>query len=247
MTFGVQFEKNMCRVKVQYPPVIRNFMDPILIGVIVSIVLIGLWFFATYNRLIVMEQEVENAWSNIDVVLQERYDSLGNMARAAEDFAKGVEKDLFEQFAKARMAAATASQNGNVAGVNAAEGMMASILPRISLVAEDHPDLTASPLYANVQEEIDEQNERIADRREAYNAKVRNWNVIIRQIPSNFVAMIMGAESKDYFEATNTENPELFAPNARESRQEDELDEIEHEIAMIEAQKKLDALKRGSN
>ena len=64
-------------------------MEPILIGIIVAFVLIAFWFFATYNRLIVMEQEVENAWSNIDVVLQERYDSLGNMARAAEDFAKG--------------------------------------------------------------------------------------------------------------------------------------------------------------
>jgi len=222
-------------------------MEPIMIGLIVAFILIALWFFATYNRLIVMEQEVENAWSNIDVVLQERYDSLGNMARAAEDFAKGVEKDLFEQFAKARMAAATASQSGNVADVNAAEGMMANILPKISLVVEDHPDLTASPLYANIQEEIDEQNERIADRRELYNAKVRNWNVIIRQIPSNFVAMVMGAESKDYFEATNTENPELFAPSAREEKQNDELDAIEHEIEMMEAKKRLGELKRGSN
>jgi LemA protein len=222
-------------------------MEPILIGSIVAFILIALWFLATYNRLIVMEQEVENAWSNIDVVLQERYDSLGNMARAAEDFAKGVEKDLFEQFAKARMAAATASQSGNVADVNAAEGMMAGILPKIFMVAEDHPDLTASPLYANVQEEIDEQNERIADRREFYNAKVRNWNVIIRQIPSNFVAMVMGAESKDYFDATNTENPELFAPSAREEKQKDELDAIEHEIEMMEAKKRLGELKRGSN
>ena len=222
-------------------------MEPILIGIIVAFVLIAFWFFATYNRLIVMEQEVENAWSNIDVVLQERYDSLGNMARAAEDFAKGVEKDLFEQFAKARMAAAAASQSGNVADVNAAEGMMANILPKISVVAEDHPDLTSSPLYANIQEEIDEQNERIADRRELYNAKVRNWNIIIRQIPSNFVAMVIGAESKDYFEATNTENPELFAPSAREEKQNDELDAIEHESEMMEAKKRLGELKRGSN
>lgn len=235
------------RLKVQYPPVIRNIMEPILIGGIVAFILIALWFLSTYNRLIVMEQEVESSWSNIDVVLQERYDSLGSMAQTAERFAVGIEKDLFLQFAKARQTAANAASSGNVAGVNAAEGMLSSLVPKIVAIAEDHPDVTGGELYANVQIEIDSQNERIADRRELYNAKVRNWNIIIRQIPSNFVAMVIGAESKDYFDATNTENPELFKLSDREEKQSAELDAIEHEIEMMEAEKRLGELKRGSN
>jgi|TARA_B100001113_G_scaffold326808_1_gene299972 LemA protein len=226
-------------------------MEVILVGLACFSGLILLWVLSVYNRLIMMEQDVMAAWSNIDVVLQERYDSLSSMAKSAERFANDVEKDLFEQFAKVRMSAAKAASSGNVGGVNAAEGMMASLMPKIVAIAEDHPEVTSGELYIKVQEEIDEQNERIADRRESYNSKVRNWNIIIQQIPTNFVAMIAGKRQKEYFEAANTENPDLFEPNAEESmaksreiKQESELDAIEHEIAMLEAQKRLEEARR---
>tara|TARA_Y100001970_G_scaffold46609_1_gene58831 strand:- start:22622 stop:23308 length:687 start_codon:yes stop_codon:yes gene_type:complete len=226
-------------------------IEVILVGVGCFGILIFLWILSVYNRLIMMEQDVMAAWSNIDVVLQERYDSLSSMVKTAERFATEVEKDLFEQFAKVRMAAANAASSGNVGGVNAAEGMMAGLMPKIVAIAEDHPEVTSGELYIKVQEEIDEQNERIADRREGYNSKVRNWNVIIQQIPTNFVAMIAGKREKEYFEATNTENPDLFEPDpeesmakSREIKQEAELDAIEHEIAMLEAQKRLEEARR---
>ena len=162
-------------------------MDPIMIAGIVLLVLVLLWYVMTYNRLIKMRVEVDRSWSNIDVLLQQRYEMIPNLVEMVKGYA-AHEKDLFMEFAKARQAAAGALAQGDVKGIGAAEGTFAGLMPRLNFVAEQYPDLKADSSFVNLQKELVSIENQVSDRREFYNSSVGNWNAAIHMIPTNIVA-----------------------------------------------------------
>ena len=169
----------------------------VIAGIVVGVLLV-LWYVTTYNRLIRMRNECDRAWSNIDVLLQQRYDMLPNLVNTVKGYAKH-EREIFEQFAEARQMASNARAAGDVGGVGVAEGMLAGIMPRIFAIAEDYPELQANEGFINLQKEIVSIENQVADRREFYNSAVTNWNISIEVIPANIVAGTMGAQRKDTF------------------------------------------------
>lgn len=179
-------------------------MEPLLIGAIVLAVLLVFWYISTYNRLIRMRNECDRAWSNIDVLLQQRYDMLPNLVSTVKGYATH-ESGIFEEFAKARQMASSARSSGDVAGVARAEGLLSGIMPQIYAVAEQYPELKANENFLNLQNEIVSIENQVADRREFYNSAVTNWNTAIEVIPANFVAATMGAQRKDTFEVEAVE------------------------------------------
>ena len=108
----------------------------LIVGLILGVLFLAFifWFFSTWNRLVGLEENAIQAWSNIDVLLRQRYDMLPNLERAVGKYASH-EKELFMEFAKARQMAAGALQSKDVKGVSAAESMMANMMPRITAVA----------------------------------------------------------------------------------------------------------------
>jgi LemA protein len=183
-------------------------MEIYLIVGIILLVLIVLWYVTTYNRLIRMKNECDRAWSNIDVLLQQRYDELPGLVNAVKGYAKH-EKSIFEEFAEARQMASNARGQGDVAGVGRAEGMLASIMPQIYAVAEQYPELKADGNFMNLQQAISDIEDDLADRREFYNSASTNWNTAIEQIPANIVANTMGAIRRELWKVST--------PKARES------------------------------
>ena len=179
-------------------------MDPIVIVIIVLVVLNGFWYLLTYNRLVRMRNETERAWSNIDVLLQQRYDMLPNLVSTVKGYAEHEAK-IFEEFAKARQMASGARAEGNVSGVAKAEGLLSSIMPQIYAVAEQYPELKADNNFMHLQKEIVSIENQVADRREFYNSAVSNWNTSIEVIPAKIVAGTIGAQRKDTFEVKSVE------------------------------------------
>lgn len=179
-------------------------MEPLVFGGIVLAVLVVFWYVSTYNRLIRMRNECDRAWSNIDVLLQQRYDMLPNLVNTVKGYAEH-ESSIFEEFAKARQMASSARSSGDVSAVGRAEGMLAGIMPQIYAVAEQYPDLKANEGFINLQNEIVSIENQVADRREFYNSAVTNWNTAIEVIPANMVASTMGAQRKDTFEVEAAE------------------------------------------
>ncbi len=179
-------------------------MEPLSIGGIVVAILVVLWYVSTYNRLIRMRNECDRAWSNIDVLLQQRYDMLPNLVNTVKGYAEH-ESNIFEEFAKARQMASSARASGDVSGVARAEGLLSSIMPQIYAVAEQYPELKANENFLNLQNEIVSIENQVADRREFFNSAVTNWNTAIEVIPANFVAGSMGAQRKDTFEVQAVE------------------------------------------
>ena len=176
-------------------------MDAYVIAGIVLLVLVLLWYVMTYNRLIKMRVEVDRSWSNIDVLLQQRYEMIPNLVEMVKGYA-AHEKDLFMEFAKARQAAAGALAQGDVKGIGAAEGTFAGLMPRLNFVAEQYPELKADSSFNNLQKELVSIENQVSDRREFYNSTVGNWNASIHMIPTNIVASTMNAKDRDMFTVT---------------------------------------------
>ena len=145
-----------------------------------------------------MRNEVDRAWSNIDVLLQQRYDMIPNLVNVVKGYTKH-EEAIFGELIEARKVAAGALSAKDVGGVIAAETVLGEMVPRLFAISEDYPDLKADSSFVNLQEEMVSIENQVSDRREFYNAAVTNWNTAISVIPANFVASTMGAKQRDMF------------------------------------------------
>ena len=172
----------------------------LIAGVLAIIMLI--WFISTWNRLVRLEENVNKSWSDIDVLLKQRYDMIPNLVNIVKGYAKH-EREIFEQFALARQTAAGCLAQGDVKGVGAAEGTIAGLMPRINMVAEQYPELKADTSFVNIQKELVSIENQVSDRREFYNASATNWNAAIQMIPTSIVAGMKGAVRRDLFEVTD--------------------------------------------
>ena len=182
----------------------------LLVGAGVLALILVVWFFSTWNRLVNLEENAENAWSNIDVLLNQRYDIIPNLVNIVKGYAEH-EKWIFDQFAQARNTAAGCLANKDVAGVAAAEGMLSGLIPRINMVAEQYPDLKANQNFMNLQNQLVSLENQIADRREFYNAASTNFNKAIKMVPSNIVAGFKGCVRRELWtvQAHVRENVEI--------------------------------------
>ena len=222
----------------------------ILGAVAVLAVLLVLWYITTHNRLVRLRNEAKRAWHNIDVILQQRHDMLGNLLKLLKA-ASAHETDIYMEFAKARQTAVSARESGDVGAISRAEGALSSMMPRIHAVAEQYPALQANSSFIEVMDSTEAIENQLADRREFYNAAVTIWNTAIEVIPSNIVASMMKAEPMVMFttEGAARNAPDMSfdaktAAEIAEASHQMELREIEQEMEMLEAKKKLEEMKR---
>lgn len=170
------------------------------IGLIGGLIIV-LWFIGTYNRLVRLRNETDRSWSNIDVLLKQRYDMIPNLVETVKGLADH-ESGIFEDITNARAAASNARAVGNIAELSQAEGSLTGFLGKLFALSEDTPELKANENFLSLQKEITDMEEQIADRRELYNATATNWNTSIEVIPANIVAGMINAERRDLFEVT---------------------------------------------
>ena len=177
-------------------------------GLLILVVLF--WGIGLYNRIIRAENECDRMWSNVDVVLQQRYDQFTSLVETIRGYAKH-EKEMFDQFAEVRMAAAGASKGGDIGGVMKNEALLGQMLPKIYAVAEQYPDLKANENFLQLQNEISDMENIISDRREAYNAAATNFNNLIEVFPNVMVANWMGKGELELYVAdvASRERPSL--------------------------------------
>ena len=117
------------------------------------ILIFCVWFFSTWNRLINLEENIENSWAQISVMLKQRYDMIPNLVNIAKGMAN-QEIKFFDKLFEARALAAGALQNGDVAGVARAESAFSAMIPRINMIAEQYPELKSDSGFVNIQNEL---------------------------------------------------------------------------------------------
>jgi len=178
-------------------------------GAIVAIVIGGvlllliIWLISMYNGLVAMRNRVKNAWAQIDVQLQRRYDLIPNLVETAKGYMKH-ESETLEAVTQARnMAQSAAGAMGadptsaaNMKAFAGAEAGLSGVLGRLMAVAEAYPDLKANENMMQVQEELTSTENKVAFSRQAYNDSVMHYNNGRQQFPSSIVAgMFNFAES----------------------------------------------------
>ena len=170
----------------------------VVIGVIGLVVL---WWIVTYNRMIVLRNRIENAWSQVDVQLRRRYDLIPNLVETVKGYA-GHERATFEEVTKARQAGIDAR---TVQDQGQAENLITGALRRLFAVAENYPQLRASENFMQLQEELTGTEGKIAYARQFYNDSVLGYHNLIQSFPARLVANTGGFKARDYFEIEESE------------------------------------------
>ncbi|RJQ32547.1 MAG: LemA family protein [Actinobacteria bacterium] len=174
------------------------FIIPLFFGLIVVAVVAAV---AIYNRLVVLRNRTNNAWSQVDVQLKRRHDLIPNLVETVKGYA-AHEKGVFEKVTEAR---AGAVQAGNVADKAKAENMLTDTLKSLFAVAENYPDLKANQNFLMLQEELAGTESKIAYSRQFYNDMVLNYNNAREVFPTNIVASMFNFAGKEYFEIEEAE------------------------------------------
>ncbi len=171
----------------------------IVLGVVLAFVLMtGLWASSAYNRLVNTSEAIPAAWSQVDTVLQRRYDLIPNLVNTVNGYAKH-EKDLLTEVTRLRSQWGEAkSQSQKVAAANGME----SALGRLMVVVEQYPQLKANENFIRLQDELAGTENRISVERMRYNDTVNAYNVTVRGFPTNILAGMFGfKKSDDYFKS----------------------------------------------
>ncbi len=168
----------------------------LLLVVLGGPVLFILFAIGIYNALVRLRNQVENAWSQIDVQLKRRHDLIPNLVETAKGYMKH-ERDTFEAITNARSKAMGAN---TVADASKAEGALGEALSKFMLVVENYPELKANQNFLSLQEELTSTENKIAFARQSYNDQVLFFNNKIQMFPSNIVAGMFKFDKRDFFE-----------------------------------------------
>jgi LemA protein len=163
------------------------------------VVIVALWWIATYNGLVSRRNETKNAWSQIDVQLKRRYDLIPNLVETAKGYMKH-ERETLEAVIKARNTCVSAASAGHVGELAKAEGVLGQSLRGLFAVAEGYPELKANQNMLQLQEELTSTENKVGFARQAYNDAVMRYNNAVEQFPASFVAGTGGFKQAEFFE-----------------------------------------------
>ena len=171
------------------------------IALIIIIVLLILWVVSVYNGLISSKLKVDNAWSQIDVQLQRRFDLIPNLVETVKGYMKH-ESETFEKIAALRTSWANSSTVGEKAKL---DGELTGALKTIMAVSENYPELKANTNFTELSEELRNTENKISFSRQFYNDSVTNYNTKLELFPSNIIANMFNFKPRELFAVENEE------------------------------------------
>lgn len=166
--------------------------------VVLVLVLLALFVGVTYNSLIRRRNEVDNAWSQIDVQLKRRLDLIPNLVETVKGYA-AHEKTALEAVIAARNTGMAASSDPHAQA--SADNAMTGALRQLFALSEGYPDLKANQGFVSLQEELANTESRIAYARQFYGDAVSSYNTAIQKFPNVVFAGMLGFSAREFFEA----------------------------------------------
>ena len=170
-------------------------MLPTFITIIVIAAVIVLWIIATQRRLVVLDENISNAMSQIGVQLSSRFDALTALLDLTKGYAKHESEELIETI-KSRRSAITAKSSPE--DVLHQEGIISEALGRIAMVTEQYPELKANQTYHKTMDAVQTFENMVRTSRLIYNDSVTKLNREIRMFPVTMLAGIMGFRQREY-------------------------------------------------
>ena len=166
---------------------------------VIAIILIAIVLI--YNGLVSARLKVDNAWSQIDVQLQRRFDLIPNFVETVKGYMTH-ESETFEKIAKLRTSWANTSSVGEKAQL---DNELSGALKTIMAVSESYPELKANQNFSELSEELRNTENKISFSRQFYNDTVTMYNTKIQVFPSNIIAGMFNFKRETFFEAAAAE------------------------------------------
>ncbi len=167
----------------------------IIIAVLVVLVI------SMYNSLVRLRQKVKNSWSQIDVQLQRRFDLIPNLVETVKGYMTH-ENDVLTKVAELRTSWANA---GTVAEKANLDNQLSGALKTIMAVSENYPDLKANQNFSELQQELQNTENKISFSRQFYNDSVTMYNTKLEVFPSNIIASMFGFKAEEFFKVESEE------------------------------------------
>ena len=161
-----------------------------------------------YNRLVRLQQSVDQSWAQVQNVYQRRADMIPNLVNTVSG-AANFEKSTIVEVTNARASVGQVKIDPNKAPTDpaqleqfqAAQGQLSNALSRLLVVVERYPELKANQNFLSLQAQLEGTENRISVERGNFNTAVQNYNTAVRSVPANFVAGMFGFSPRPFFAA----------------------------------------------
>ncbi len=173
-------------------------MGYIILGIVIFlIVVIVLWFISAQRKLSTMDENINNAMSQIGVQLSSRWDAL----TALLDLTKGYAEHEYKTLADTVKMRRTITAESTAKDAMEQENVITEALGKIMAVAESYPDLKANQNYIKTMDSVNDYENKVRQSRLIYNDSVTKLNRQIRMFPTSIIAGMLGFSKRDYLQA----------------------------------------------
>lgn len=177
------------------------------LGIIIGVVVLVIWIISTQRSLVKVDELCANALSQIGVQQNSRWDALGALADLTRQYSDHEYWTLMEVIGKRRQISASST----VADANVQENILTEAMGKLMAITEAYPELKASTMYTQTMDNINKYEQNVRLSRMSFNDTVTKYNRLLRQIPTCFIAGMLGFSKRDYLEtpAEKAEMPSL--------------------------------------
>jgi LemA protein len=180
----------------------------VLVIVLVGALIVALFFWGTYNRLVTLQQNVNKKWGDVQSVYQRRADLIPNLVNTVQG-AANFEKSTLIAVTNARASVGRVQVDPNkaptdaaqLAQFQAAQGELSNALSRLLVVVERYPELKANQNFLGLQAQLEGTENRISVERNNFNGAVQEYNTALLRFPTNVIAGMFGFQSRPFFSA----------------------------------------------
>lgn len=178
-----------------------------IIIVVVALFLVYNFFTGKYNQMVVLDEEVNTEWANVETQYQRRYDLIPNLVNTVKGFAE-QEKEVLTQVTEARSKASSIQIDPSNLNEQAlqnfanAQSQLNSALSRLLVTVERYPDLKSNQNFLELQAQLEGTENRISVARTRFNEKAKTYNTYIRKFPNTMLSGMFGFARKPLYEAT---------------------------------------------
>jgi LemA protein len=180
----------------------------VVVILIVILVIAGFAIGGSYNRIVKLDQNVNEKWAQVQNVYQRRADLIPNLVSTVSG-AANFEKSTLIAVTQARASVGQVKLDPNKAPTDAAQlaqfqqaqGQLSTALSRLLLVSEQYPELKANQNFLSLQAQLEGTENRISVERGNFNEAVKDYNTVVRSFPTVFFAGMLGFSPRPFFNA----------------------------------------------
>ena len=169
------------------------------------VILLVIWGVVTYNRLVTERLKVRTQWSQIDVVLKQRFDLIPNLVETVKGYC-AHEKEALQAVTDARSRYCSAA---DAQGQMRASAELSGAMGRLMVVAESYPELKANQNFLHLQHQLSGMEEKLANYRQFYNDTVLRYDRLLETVPTSLIAKLFHFERAEFFQVEASERAKV--------------------------------------